>query len=78
VVAAGPGEQRVVGDEVGDPPALDVDYLVDQAEELLTRTPEPARRRFATLLLEATGGPVRAVATSRSEFLDPAPEDAAR
>src|SRR5262249_60547923 len=52
-------------------PAHRVLLVVDQAEELLTRTPEVLRRRFATLLLEATGGPVRVVATVRSEFLDP-------
>src|SRR5262249_21428682 len=39
--------------------------------ELPPPPPGPARQRFAMLLLEATGGPVRAVATLRSEFLDP-------
>jgi TIR domain/AAA ATPase domain len=66
------GLTRLVIDLLADAaPGRRALLIVDQAEELLTRTPEPARRRFATLLLEATGGPVRAVATSRSEFLDP-------
>src|SRR5215470_10254396 len=47
-------------------------WTIDQAEELLDpAVPQPQCRRFAELLLEATGGPVRAVATIRTEFLDP-------
>jgi WD40 repeat protein len=52
------------------PPARQLLLVVDQAEELLTRTPETPRRQFTTLLREATCGPVRAVATLRSEYLD--------
>ncbi|MGH3685380.1 MAG: TIR domain-containing protein [Pseudonocardiaceae bacterium] len=44
--------------------------VVDQFEELLTRTPSPQRARFAQLLHPALGGPVQVVATLRSEFLD--------
>jgi hypothetical protein len=38
-------------------PARRLLLVIDQAEELLTRTSEAARRRFAALLAEATGGP---------------------
>ncbi len=44
--------------------------MVDQAEELFTRTPPDAVARFALLLSEAVAGPVRVVAAMRSEFLD--------
>lgn len=43
---------------------------VDQGEELFTRTGAEPRARFARLLHTALGGPVRAVITLRSEFLD--------
>ncbi|MFD7657425.1 TIR domain-containing protein [Actinosynnema sp. NPDC059797] len=43
---------------------------VDQAEELFTRVPEGEREAVAALLREALEGPVRVVATLRSEFLD--------
>ncbi|GAA1315319.1 TIR domain-containing protein [Saccharothrix xinjiangensis] len=43
---------------------------VDQAEELFTRAPEGEREAVAVLLREALEGPVRVVATLRSEFLD--------
>jgi len=53
-------------------PARQLLIVIDQVEELLdSDIPEPQRKRFAELLLEATGGPVRAVATIRTEFLDP-------
>jgi hypothetical protein len=66
------GFTRLVADLLADAaPARRVLLVIDQAEELFTRTPEAARRQFATLLVEATGGPVRVVATFRSEFLDP-------
>ncbi len=44
--------------------------VVDQLEELLTQTPPEQQARFAQLLRRALTGPVRLVATLRSEFLD--------
>ena len=44
--------------------------LLDQVEELFTRTTPDARHRFAQLLHDAVAGPVRVVAAMRSEFLD--------
>ncbi|MGH3828120.1 MAG: TIR domain-containing protein, partial [Pseudonocardiaceae bacterium] len=44
--------------------------MVDQAEELFTRTSPAAVQRFARLLREAVVGPVQLVAVMRSEFLD--------
>ena len=44
--------------------------VVDQFEELLTRTPPGHRAHFAQLLRPALGGPVQVVATLRTEFLD--------
>ncbi|WP_163550494.1 nSTAND1 domain-containing NTPase [Candidatus Frankia nodulisporulans] len=44
--------------------------VVDQGEELFTRTPAQARSRFATLLSEGLGGAVRVVVAVRSEFQD--------
>ena len=44
--------------------------MVDQAEELFTRTTPDARHRFALLLSGAVAGPMRVVAAMRSEFLD--------
>ncbi|GAA3854115.1 hypothetical protein GCM10022243_19600 [Saccharothrix violaceirubra] len=43
---------------------------VDQAEELFTRAGEEDRATFGALLREAVRGPVRVVATLRSEFQD--------
>uniref|UniRef100_UPI002AD327FD nSTAND1 domain-containing NTPase n=1 Tax=Frankia sp. Cas3 TaxID=3073926 RepID=UPI002AD327FD len=43
---------------------------LDQAEELFTRAPAPERAQVAALLDKALAGPVRLVATLRSEFLD--------
>ncbi len=68
------GLARLAADLLADAqPARHLLLLVDQAEELLTRTAVPARQAFAALLREATSRPgrVRAVATLRSEFLDP-------
>ncbi|MDT7580716.1 MAG: hypothetical protein QOK35_1980, partial [Pseudonocardiales bacterium] len=45
--------------------------VVDQFEELLTQTAEPRRAQFVDLLQSGLTGPVRVVATLRSEFLDP-------
>jgi WD40 repeat protein len=45
--------------------------VVDQCEELLTRTPAAERRRFAKLLRPALADPVMVVATLRPEFLTP-------
>jgi conflict system STAND superfamily ATPase len=44
--------------------------MVDQAEELFTRTTPDALQRFALLLREAIASPVQVVAAMRSEFLD--------
>src|SRR5262245_51809082 len=44
--------------------------LVDQAEELFTRTTPQARRRFAYLLGAAMTAPVQVVVVMRSEFLE--------
>src|SRR5262249_23923291 len=67
------GITRLAGELLaGAAPARQLLIVIDQAEELLNPAiAEAERRRFASLLLEATGGPVRAVATIRTEFLDP-------
>jgi hypothetical protein len=44
--------------------------IVDQFEELLTRAAPSARVTFSSLLAPALRGPVRVVATLRSEFVD--------
>ncbi|MGH3807075.1 MAG: TIR domain-containing protein [Pseudonocardiaceae bacterium] len=44
--------------------------MIDQAEELFTRTDPAAVERFALLLRDAVAGPVGVVAVLRSEFLD--------
>ncbi len=44
--------------------------MIDQAEELFTRTTPAALERFAQLLRNAVAGPVGVVAAMRSEFLD--------
>ncbi|MDQ3764789.1 MAG: TIR domain-containing protein [Actinomycetota bacterium] len=44
--------------------------MIDQAEELFTRTTPPALEGFAQLLRDAVAGPVGVVAVMRSEFLD--------
>src|SRR6185369_3644111 len=66
------GISRLVAELLADAvPARRILLVVDQAEELLAAsTAEAKRRRFATMLREATSGPVRAVATIRTEFLD--------
>jgi WD40 repeat protein len=53
------------------PPAQRLLIVLDQAEELLAVTSQAQRQRFTALLKEATTGPVRVVATLRSEYLDP-------
>lgn len=59
LVAASPGthQRRLV-------------VMVDQAEELLTRTSSTALGRFVQLLSGALSGPVQVVVVMRSEFLD--------
>jgi WD40 repeat protein/type II secretory pathway predicted ATPase ExeA len=59
LVVAGPGthQRRLV-------------MMVDQAEELFTRTTPTARQQFAQLLSTAMTGPVQVVVVMRSEFLD--------
>lgn len=55
----------------GPGPARDRLLIVlDQGEELLTRSNETDRARFAALLRVALRGPVRVVVTLRSEFVD--------
>jgi hypothetical protein len=44
--------------------------VIDQLEELLTRTGESERAQFVKLLEPALGSPVQVVATLRPEFLD--------
>jgi hypothetical protein len=44
--------------------------MIDQAEELFTRTTPAAVARFVQLLRDAVAGPVLVVAAMRSEFLD--------
>jgi type II secretory pathway predicted ATPase ExeA len=44
--------------------------MVDQAEELFTRTTPVALQRFAQLLCDAVAGPVQVAVAMRSEFLD--------
>ncbi|MGH3885280.1 MAG: TIR domain-containing protein [Pseudonocardiaceae bacterium] len=44
--------------------------MVDQAEELFTRTTPAAVQRFTQLLRDTVAGPVHVVAVMRSEFLD--------
>jgi WD40 repeat protein len=51
-------------------PARHLLLVVDQAEEILIRATEADWQRFAALLREATGGPVQAVMTIRSDYLD--------
>ncbi|MGH3830303.1 MAG: hypothetical protein ACRDRS_07585 [Pseudonocardiaceae bacterium] len=45
-------------------------YVIDQAEELFTRTTSDARRRFAEPPRDAVTGPARLVTAMRSEFPD--------
>ena len=65
------GLRRVADDLLAAGPATHqgLVVLIDQAEELFTRTPPQARQRFAHLLGEALAGPVQMVAAMRSEFL---------
>ncbi|WP_322756682.1 TIR domain-containing protein, partial [Frankia sp. Cas3] len=66
------GLAGLVADLLADAaPARHLLLIVDQAEELFTRTGKADLRRFAALLADAAGGPVRTVVTIRSEFLDP-------
>jgi TIR domain len=44
--------------------------MVDQGEELFTRTTPAARQRFTQLFSDAVAGPVRIAVVMRSEFLD--------
>jgi WD40 repeat protein/energy-coupling factor transporter ATP-binding protein EcfA2 len=67
------GLRRVADDLLATSPATHPQRLliiVDQAEELFTRTASMARHRFAQLLCQAVTGPVRVIAAMRSEFLD--------
>ncbi|CAI7973395.1 TIR domain-containing protein [Frankia sp. Hr75.2] len=66
------GDMREIAEELlaASSPARRILLVIDQAEELLLRTGPDEQRAFLGLLAEATGGPVRAVATLRSEFVD--------
>ena len=55
---------------VGGSPLRRLLVVIDQFEEILTRSPATSRARFADLLGPAVGGPVQVVVTIRSEFLD--------
>jgi WD40 repeat protein len=50
--------------------------VIDQFEELLTQAEPEERAKFVAVLAPSLGGPVRAVATLRPEFLDAASRDA--
>lgn len=58
LLAAGGGKQRKLL------------LVIDQFEELLSRTPPGERARFVDLLVPVLGGPVQVLATLRPEFLD--------
>lgn len=64
----GPAEELLLADPSG--PQRRLLIIVDQFEELLTPTSPADRASFAELLRPALTGPVRAVVTLRSEFLD--------
>ncbi|WP_232425165.1 nSTAND1 domain-containing NTPase [Pseudofrankia inefficax] len=61
-----------------EPTARRLLLIIDQAEELLARGSPASQVRFLVLLAALTRGPVRAVATLRSEYLDQLIELAAR
>jgi conflict system STAND superfamily ATPase/TIR domain-containing protein/WD40 domain-containing protein len=66
------GLRRIADDLLAAAPSAHQRRLVvtvDQVEELFTRTPPGARRRFTQLLREAVAGPVQVLGTLRSEFL---------
>jgi Novel STAND NTPase 1/TIR domain len=67
------GLQRVADDLLAARPGTQQRRLlvmIDQAEELFTRTTPAAVARFAQLLCDAVVGPVLVVVAMRSEFLD--------
>jgi WD40 repeat protein len=85
-LAGAPGwSQEEVGDRLDKPGGLDelatellgagkarhLLVVVDQAEELFTRTSDDHRREFAGLVQKAIEGSVRVVAALRSDYLDP-------
>jgi type II secretory pathway predicted ATPase ExeA len=73
LVAHTDGLRRVADDLLTTRPGTQQRQLlvmVDQAEELFTRTTSAALRRFAQLLRDAVAGPVQVVVAMRSEFLD--------
>ncbi|MBV9143072.1 MAG: TIR domain-containing protein [Pseudonocardiales bacterium] len=71
---AGPEGLRCVADDLlARNPGTQARWLlvvVDQAEELVTRTTPTAQQQFTQLLREAVAGAVRVVVAMRSEFLD--------
>ncbi|HET9255625.1 MAG TPA: TIR domain-containing protein, partial [Pseudonocardiaceae bacterium] len=71
---AGPDGLRRVADDLlaagPDPYLRRLVVMIDQAEELFTRTAPTALERFTHLLRDAMSGPVRVVAVMRSEFLN--------
>ncbi|MGH3852769.1 MAG: TIR domain-containing protein [Pseudonocardiaceae bacterium] len=67
------GLRRVADDLLARAPGMHqrrLLILLDQAEELFTRTSPAAVARFADLLRDAVAGPVQVIAVMRSEFLD--------
>ncbi|MGH3777734.1 MAG: TIR domain-containing protein, partial [Pseudonocardiaceae bacterium] len=54
----------------GSPPRRRLLVVIDQFEEILTRSSATSRAQLAEILLPAVAGPVQVVATIRSEFLD--------
>ncbi|WP_239341784.1 TIR domain-containing protein [Frankia sp. CiP3] len=72
-LAAEPGTVAEIAAEVLgalDPPARRLLLVIDQAEELLVRNGTADQERFFAVVAAATAGPVRVVATVRSEYLD--------
>jgi energy-coupling factor transporter ATP-binding protein EcfA2 len=55
----------------GSSPRRRLLVIIDQFEEVLTRSPATSRAQLANLLRPAVVGPVQVVVTLRSEFLDP-------
>ncbi|MDQ3763857.1 MAG: WD40 repeat domain-containing protein, partial [Actinomycetota bacterium] len=71
--AGADGLRRVADDLLAAAPGTSQRRLlvmIDQAEELFTRTTPAAVQRFVQLLCDAVAGPVAVVAAMRSEFLD--------
>ncbi|WP_165938586.1 TIR domain-containing protein, partial [Parafrankia sp. BMG5.11] len=72
-LATGEGAAQLVEEllAAAGAPARHLLLVIDQAEELLVRASPASQGEFFTVLAALTGGPVQAVATLRSEYLDP-------